>query len=110
MAQVDDEEALLLLLKANKKKYIKHLIEYAVGLNLCHNHPPGNFRTPLSETFAKSMELGVEEAHRLLVALSQLVELAVAAGFDFERNNLFSSDFDPQLKEVLLGSLSNLQN
>lgn len=47
MTQISDEEALLFLLKSPKKKYIKHLIEYAVGLNLCHNNPPANFKTPL---------------------------------------------------------------
>jgi hypothetical protein len=60
MAQVQDEEALLLLLKAPKKKYIKHLIEYAACLDLHHNCPPPNFTTPLIQSFQADLELTTE--------------------------------------------------
>lgn len=59
MSRIHDEEVLLLLLKSPKKKYIKHLIEYSVGLNLCHNNPPRNFKTPVIESFQSDMELTI---------------------------------------------------
>jgi hypothetical protein len=46
MTQIYDEEALLLLLKSPKKKYIKNLLEYAACLQLCHNYPPSKFTNP----------------------------------------------------------------
>ena len=46
-----DEEALLLLLKAPKKKYIKKLFELAACLNVNHNCAVQGFENPISQNF-----------------------------------------------------------
>jgi hypothetical protein len=39
-----------------------------------------------------------------------LVDISARIGFDFEHNNIFSGQFDEQLKELLINTLVNMQN
>ena len=52
-----DEEALLFLLNAPKKKYIKKLVELAACVNSNHNCAISGFESPISQNFQADLKL-----------------------------------------------------
>lgn len=109
LPMIADEEALLLLLKAPKKKYIKKLFELGAALNLHHNCALRGFETQISQNFQTDLELTKEQAHRLLIAISSVVETSCRVNFDFEQYEIFSESFDESLRDLILSSLLSIQ-
>lgn len=81
MSKFCDEEALMLLLKSPKKKYLKKLIELGIITNLNHERFPSAFMTPISENFQSDLGLTFDGANRLLIALGQFIDIAYKIKF-----------------------------
>jgi hypothetical protein len=66
-----------------KKKYIKKALEVGACLSMSHNVISEDFSNPIIEVLKENLQLSSDQFHRLLLALSVVVNSACDVDFNF---------------------------